>query len=406
VKRLPPVLGALVLVGAVVAVVVWQRPDAAPPRPPLKDFVVQYADGSPMWSSEDGEPNSALVRQVLAELREQASILPDQLRQAGGVVATTIDPKAQSAGTAVIEGIARAQPGALRYSLTAVDPATGGVVAYLPGDSRDDRTDYAGGVLKEPGSAFFPIGVVAGLQNGIKLDRAFDGTPRVFYGVKVTDKAQCGKPCTVRDALAKSSNVVMYDLVVNEVGIIRTVKAAHQAGVPETVVLNGEGKKLLVGEDGGTPNGGVSLGGTPAAMRPLDLTAVYATFAAGGVQRKAHFIANVTDESGDLLYRAIETTSSAFDADLALSKDISTQVTTVLTESTQCPGVVCRAGEHELDGVTETKHAWTAGYTDRLAVTVMIGNVDAAKPARDAAAAPITGAGLPRRIWQSFVEKV
>ena len=407
-KRLLPVLGALVLVGAVVAVVVWQRPEVPPPPVPLKDFVVQYADGSPMYNSKDGDPKSALVRQVLAELRQQASILPDQLRQVGGVVATTIDPKAQAAGTSVIEGIAPAQPGTLRYSLTAVDPATGGVVAYLPGDSRDDRTDYAGGVLKEPGSAFFPIDAVAALQNGIKLDRAFNGTPRNFYGVVVTDKAQCGERCTVRDALAKSSNVAMYDLVVNEVGITKTVKAAHQAGVPETVVLNGEVKKLLVGEDGGTPNGGVSLGGIPAAMRPLDLTAVYATFAAGGVQRKAHFIAKVTGENGDLLYRATETTASAFDPDLAWSKEMSAQITTVLKESTQCPGAVCRAGEYELDGAAtgETKHAWTVGYTDRLAVTVMIGNADAAKPARDATAAPITGAGLPKRIWQSFVEKV
>ena len=45
-KRLLPVLGALVLVGAVVAVVVWQRPDAPAAPLPLKDFVVQYADRS------------------------------------------------------------------------------------------------------------------------------------------------------------------------------------------------------------------------------------------------------------------------------------------------------------------------------------------------------------------------
>jgi hypothetical protein len=37
VKRLLPVLGALALVGAVVAVVVWQRQSAAPPAPPALD---------------------------------------------------------------------------------------------------------------------------------------------------------------------------------------------------------------------------------------------------------------------------------------------------------------------------------------------------------------------------------
>lgn len=404
-KRLLPVLGALVLVGAVVAVVVWQRPDAPPAPLPVKDFVVQYADGSPMYNSKDGDPESPLVQQVLAELRQQASIQPDQLRQVGGVVVTTIDPKAQAAGTSAVEAIAKAQPGTLRYSLTAVDPATGGVVAYVPGT--DPAVDYAGGVLKEPGSAFFPIDAVAALQEGIELDRAFDGrAPRTFYGTTVTDKAPCGERCTVRDALAKSSNVAMYDLVVNEVGITKTVRAAHQAGVPDAVVLAGEKKKLLVGEDGGTPNAGVGLGSNLAAMRPLDLTTVYATFAAEGTHRKTHFIAKVTGESGDLLYRAVDAATSAFDADPARSKEISAQVTTVLKESTQCPGAVCRAGQYEWGQSAETKHAWTVGYTDRMAVTVMVGNADDAKPAQDAAGVPISGAGLPKTIWQKFVEQL
>ncbi|MCP2250293.1 penicillin-binding transpeptidase domain-containing protein [Lentzea aerocolonigenes] len=407
-KRLLPVLGALVLVGAVVAVVVWQRPEVSPPPVPQKDLVVQYADGSPLWNSKDGDP-PPLVRQVLDELGQQASLPVDSLRQVGAVVVTTIDPKAQAAGRAVIEAVTPAQPGTLRYSVTAVDPATGGVLAYVPGDSRDDRTDYAGGVLREPGSAFFPINAVAALQNGVKLDRVFDGrAPRTFYGTTINDKAKCGERCTVRDALAKSSNVAMYDLVVNQVGIKPTVDTAHQAGVPDAVVLSGQQKKLLVGEEGGTPNGVVSLGGMPAAMRPLDLTTVYATFAAGGVHRRTHFVAKVTGESGDLLYRATESTASAFDADGARSKAMADEVTTVLKENTLCPGSVCRAAEYEMPDAVPglNQHAWTVGYTDRMAVTVLVGTAGTAHPVKDATGAPIAGAGLPKTIWQRFVEKV
>ncbi|WP_158102662.1 penicillin-binding transpeptidase domain-containing protein [Lentzea kentuckyensis] len=387
-KRLLPVLGALVLVGAVVAVVVWQRSDAAPPASvPLKDFVVQYADGSTMWNSKDGDPKSPLVQQVLADVRQQASILPDQLRQVGGVVVTTIDPKAQAAGVAAIAQGQSATP----RSLTAVDPATGGVVAYVPG--ADPAVDFAGGVLKEPGTAFLPIDVVAALQNGKTLDSTFDGSsPRKVAGVLVRNKGnvQLGKQTTLREAFAKSSEVVMYDLISNQVSIRPAVTAARQAGVPETVVVAGQEKKLLVGEGGGLPNAGIAVGGDQAAMRPLDLTTVYATFAAGGVHHKTHFVTKITAESGDLLYKAVESTSSAFDPDGARSKAIAEQVTTVLKDNTLCPGAVCRTATYEPAPDKPSSHVWTVGYTGRMAITVLAGGPDAE---------------LPRNIWQKFVEQ-
>jgi membrane peptidoglycan carboxypeptidase len=404
-KRLLPVLGALVLVGAVVAVVVWQRPGATTPSAPLRDFVVQYADGSQLWSSRDGDPKSPLVRQVLTELRAQGFAEPDQLRQVGATVVTTIDPKAQAAALSAVEAAAAAQPGTLRYSLTAVDPATGGVLAYVPGN--DPAVDYAGGVLKEPGSAFFPVGVVAALQNGQTLDTVLDGrSPRRFPTLAVSDNAKCGEHCTVRDALAKSSNVVMYDLIAIQVGVKKAATVAHQAGVPEAVVIDGKEKKLLVGEGGGIPNSGLSIGADSAQMRPLDLTALYATFAAGGVQRRTHFVTKVIGDK-DLLYRATDSAASAFDQDSAKSKAIADQVMTVLKDNTLCQNVVCRAGEYGLPGSSDkNSHAWTVGYTDRMAITVMVGAADASKPAVDGTGAPVGGAGLPKAIWQKFVEKV
>ncbi len=416
-KRLLSVLGALVLVGAVVAAVVWQRPDPTPPPAPLKDFVLQSATRQELWSSRNGDPKSPIVQQVLAELRLQGSFQFDDLRRAGATVVTTIDPGAQAAGVAAVEMTAPAQPGTLRYSVTAVDPATGGVLAYVPGAQGEDSTDYAGGVLKQPGSAFFPIDVVAGLQNGQTLDSTYDGRSPRAYGtgsakivIRNKKNAMCSQHCTVREALAKSYNTVMHDMVYNQVGIRPTVAAARQAGVPEVVVLNGVEKKLLVGEGGGIPNAGFSLGTDMAAMRPLDLTTVYATFAAGGVWHRTHFVTQVVGENGNPLYQATESTSSAFNPDRAQSKAISDQVTTVLKDSTQCPGAVCRADEYEMDPeltgwAGQNSHAWTIGYTDRMAITVMVTNADATKPAKDANAAPVTGDGLPKTIWQRFVER-
>ncbi|GGU46008.1 penicillin-binding transpeptidase domain-containing protein [Lentzea flava] len=408
-KRLLPVLGALVLVGAVVAVVVWQRPEAPPPSAPSGDVVLQYANGSQLWRT--GEPETPLVRQIVRELGVKAALSPDQLRRSGGaVVVTTIDPKAQSGATTVIREKAAAQPASLRYSITAVDPANGAVRAYAPGN--DPAVDHAGGVLKEPGQVFHPFNVVAALQNGQTLDSAYDGrSPRTFPGqVTVHDKANCGERCTVRDALLKSGNVAMFDLVTNVVGIKRVVTAARQAGVPESVDIDGTKTSLLVGEGGGPPNAAVSLGVGEARMRPLDLAAAYATFAAEGTQHDAHFVTHVTDVHGATLYRAVPEGKPAFDQDPARSKDIANQITDVLRQDTVCgigqaPAAACRHGEY---GAVpdQVSHAWMVAYTPQISVAVFVGSDRPATPAVDAGGAVIAGSGLPNDLWLAFKDKL
>jgi len=407
-KRLLPVLGALVLVAAVLAVVVWQRSDTvAAPLPPPGDVVLQYADGSPLWRS--GEPETPLVKRVTKELATSASMTVGRLREVGGAtVVTTIDPKAQSGALEVIRTVSAGQPASLRYSITAVDPNTGAVTAYAPGN--DPAADYAGGVLKEPGQAFFPFNVVAALQSGKTLDSTYDGrSPRVFGQASVSDKADCGERCTVRDALRKSGNVVMYDLVANDVGVKPVVTAAHQAGVPESVDLDGTKTKLLVGDGDNTPNAGVSLGASEARLRPLDLAAAYATFAAAGTRHNAHFITRVTNAGGDLVYRAVDPAKPAFDQDPARSKDIANQITGALRDAGACgPDAACLNGEWR-PGVPDREqvaHAWTVGYTPRASVAVFVGSDRPAAPALDKEGRAVVGSGLPNEMWRAMQEKL
>lgn len=320
-RRFLPVLGVLVLVGAVAAVV-WERFDEPQPR----YVVLQYADASELWRS--GEPETPLVRQVARELATRGSVSLDRLRDTGGVVVTTIDSKAQSAAT---------QSVASRYSVSAVDPASGAVKAYAPGD--DPAVDHAGGVVKEPGSAFFPFTAVAALQVGRTLDQAGPADAQ------------------------------------------RAVKVAQRAGVPEYADVEGTRVKLLDG------NG----------LRPFDLASAYATFAAEGVHRDAHFVTHVTDVHGATLYRALDTPQSAFDRDPLRSKEIANQVTGVLRADPACSGkippVACRPGVWPVDG--PARHAWFVGYTPELSVSV---GGDEAGGAVDA--------GLPKAVWETFREKL
>lgn len=407
-KRFLPVLGALVLVAAVVAVVVWQRSDAAPPPVASGDVVLQYADGSQLWRTGDQE--TPVVRQVLQELDTKAFTTMDQLRTSGGaVVVTTIDPRAQAGAVEVIRTVAAGEPASLRYSITAVDPNSGAVRAYAPGN--DPAVDFAGGVLKEPGPAFFPFNVVAALQSGKTLDSAYDGrSPRKFGAVTVSDTANCGERCTVRDALRKSGNVAMYDLVANDVGIEPVVTAARQAGVPESVPIDGTKKSVLVGEGGGIPNAGVALGASEARMRPLDLAAAYATFAAEGTHRAAHFIRHITKVDGATLYRAVSPGKPAFDQDPARSKDIAGQINAALRDEVcrTFEQTSCQYGEWRPNGTDQTVvgHAWMVAYTPQISVSVFVGGDQPTTPAVDSQGRPVVGSGLPKVMWQEFEQRL
>ncbi|WP_394614107.1 hypothetical protein JNUCC0626_30075 [Lentzea sp. JNUCC 0626] len=176
-KRFLPVLGALVLLVAIVGAVVWQRPDSSPEAIAAGDVVVQHADGSLLWRS--GQPETPLVGQVLRELVAVGTPL-DRLREAGGaLVVTTIDAKAQTGATEVVRQLTSGRPA----SITAIDPSTGGVRAYVPGT--DPAADYAGGVVREAGAAARPFGSVVLMRAAGVPERAqVDGRDTELLGTE------------------------------------------------------------------------------------------------------------------------------------------------------------------------------------------------------------------------------
>jgi hypothetical protein len=282
VKRLSPAVGALAIVAAIVGYVLWQRPAAPVPPPPApKEVVVQYADGSKLWSSaEESMVRPELVKLVSAELH--AANLPlDELKTVGGVVRTTIDARTETVSATVV-GRLVAPNQRLGATVTAIDPASGGVLAYVPGPSRGVN-DLA--------------------------DEPQETVPEL------------AEPFELADA-------------------------------PDLV---------------------------QARMRPLDVTAAYATFAAGGVQRRAHFVASVTGADGSSLYQAADAEKSVF------GNDVADRITLALKENPDCNGVAC----------VPDAFPWAVGYTPQLAVTVLVdkagGDVDA---------------GLSVAIWQELVAEL
>ena len=358
--------------------------------------------------------------QVEAEMASAAVDWPKaKALKAGVVVHTTIDPGYQKAAEDAVNETMQGEPTNLKYSLSAIEPSTGAVKAYWAG-AEGYGIDYNKGTLQEPGSSFKPFDLVAALKKGEGVGEVYDGSsPRKFPGretnpVKNSQGVSCVVPtkCTVREAMVKSVNTVFYDMAVNHVTTKAVADAAFEAGIPQQVTIDGETRSLLKGEDGGNPDGNISIGGGQTLVRPFDMTAAYATFAARGIHHEPFFITKIEGPDGSLKYQHTDKSTSAFDADPAKSGQIADNVTDVLKAIPTSSKIPCAAnrecagktGTHELDGVDNSK-AWMVGYTPSLAAGVYMGTEAGNVALRNAQNNPIYGSGLPGKIWQRFMDK-
>jgi membrane peptidoglycan carboxypeptidase len=366
-------------------------------------------------------PEGLIVKQAEAELMASPYDYSQDDIQSGGLrITTTVNKGYQDAAVAAVNDVMAGEDPDLRQALVAVDPKTGGVVAYYgnaqtsSADPAADTTDYAQ-ALKPPGSSFKPYTLATALKEGISVSARRDGTsPQEFDdrpGLPVTNSsnAQCAA-CTLKEAITRSLNTTFYGLAY-EVGpsdVAATARAA--AGIPDnwpdssSVPESLRGATSLASPATGQTGGSIGIG--EYEVRPIDQAVGFATLANGGTYHQKHFIAQVADSSGAVL----ATDDGSRTAQPVIPADVANDVTFALEDvaahsKRSLDGnrpVASKTGTQGLND-TDNSDAWMVGYTPSLAAAVWMGTQGAA-PIENSSGSIIYGSGLPGAIWQQFMD--
>lgn len=324
---------------------------------------------------------------VLAQLRRDYG--EDLVEKGGITVTTTLDLDKQAIGEAAVKNqVAKLKANnASNSGLVALDPKTGDILTMV--GSVDYYQPQFGSVnittaQLQPGSSFKPIAYAAAFEkgakdgwNGSKLveDKPLslpngDGT---VYAPQNYDRTFRGN-VTLRRALANSLNIPAVE-VLRYAGIDSTIDMAHRLGITSLNERSRYGLSLVLG------------GGE---VRPLDMAAVYATFANGGVKTTPRSVLKVTDRNeNEITKKPIsDKKEQVLDPRLAFMLTHILSDNRARTEEFGADSplkLTTQAGNpraREIPAAVKTgttndfRDNWTVGYTPDLVAAVWVGNND------------------------------
>ncbi|MEU1983594.1 transglycosylase domain-containing protein [Nocardia sp. NPDC019395] len=355
-------------------------------------------------------PEGHIKAQVLRELAA-AGISEEEVNTGALRITTTIDARAQQAAQSGAGGALDGQPPELRSAVVSVDPRSGAVRAYY-GGADGIGFDFAQAPV-QTGSAFKTFAVLAALQQGIPLSRAFDSAPVDVNGVDVrnVENESCGT-CPLSEAFKRSLNTSFYrlTLAMNN-GPQAIADAAHQAGIPHDIP-GVPGQSLT--EMGSEPMPSIVLG--TYLVRPLDMASAYATIAGEGRYHQPYFVQRVVRGDGRvLLDRGGEpeqrTGEQPPPAEQRIPPDVAARTAAAMLPIADYSGghglsgrpSAAKTGTTQLGDTGQNKDAWMVGFTPSLSTAVWVGT-EANLPIMTAGGGRIYGSGIPSDIWKQTMD--
>jgi membrane peptidoglycan carboxypeptidase len=403
------------------------------------------------FGTEKGNPNGNIVNQVLMELRSKGIT---NVSTGGYRIYTTINQQAQAIAVKYAQRSKAndrknpvspldGQPSNLVAALVAIDPATGGVLAYYGGDD-PNGTDMAGLNVDErngkyfgghnPGSTFKVYTLATALSNGIAYDSLWNGrSPRKDFasahGQTISNVGSTGNSAamvTLKAATERSLNTVFYAVAEKlgdeldhnvDLGGRHIAAMAGAAGVQTMWNQADQPDNMSEPTSVNDFDNHVAFGQFKVTVQ--DNAAGYATFANGGVHMPTHFVRKVVDRNGD----EVAAGTPKLNGNRAVSSEVAADVSYVLKGvrdhyNISLPGdrdAAVKTGTWQQGdtGAAEQQnaHAWMAGYTPNLAAAVWVGNSDGgnSKPLlycatnQNTCNSQVYGATLPGAIWRAFM---
>lgn len=335
----------------------------------------------------DRKDNTSKALHFVEYIREQVERqYGSEAMTAGGFkVITTLDWNIQKAAeeAANLRALENEKTyNASNAGVVVVQPRTGDILAMVGSRGYEDPAidgKYNVTLAKrQPGSSFKPIIYAAAFEMGYTPDTVlFDVATQFGTGcepsdTRTTTDGQCygpgnydglfRGPISLRTALAESRNIPAVKL-------LYLVTPTRSLRLAKTVGLQSLGTTGLYGLS-------LVLGG--GEVRPLDMTAAYAAFAADGQYARAHGILKIQSKADDKILSVYSPAPVQ-----AVSKEAARMLSSILSDqdarrplsggSLNGFGVPVAA---KTGTTNNNRDAWLMGYTPDVAVGVWVGNND------------------------------
>lgn len=340
---------------------------------------------------------------VLTEAAQTLKLSNDEVLTGGFRISTGLNPSMQVAAEELFLSDARFPAAAadgtpVQASLIALDSATGEVRAVVGGRRYDVALglNHATQIRRQPGSAFKPISTYAAAIDafGFVPSSTVEDTPRTFEG-NYTPRNAGGTSygtVTLREALSRSLNIATVDLA-DLIGTDALRRYAQRFGIE------------LSDKD---VNLSLALGSLTDGVSPEALGAAYCALANGGMRVTPHFIREIQDASGHVLYRADAPQSRAVEPSTAymLTDMLKTAAKTGSAKALKQCGipVAGKTGTVSDENAMGTRDIWTVAYTPELAAAVWMGFDRPDK--QHTLASSEGGSGYPARLCADFIRAV
>ncbi len=340
----------------------------------------------------------------------EAALGPQALYRGTGLrIHTTLDPRIQQiAEEEIRKGVANLAANQVSNgALIALEPATGHILAMV--GSVDFYNEEIGGQVnvttrcRQPGSAIKPLTYLAALEKGWTPATIIWDVPvvytdtagNVYRPVNYTGKFY--GPSSMRAALANSLNIPAVKAL-EYVTVDGLLNMADRLGAASLVSPQLECPDYPYAT---RPYYGLALTLGGGEMKPLELTAAYATFANAGVLMAPTPILWIDDANGQTLVD-----NRTREGKQVVSSQLAYLMTHMLSDTRArcmvfaCPSVLELPGRPvaaKTGTTNDYRDSWTVGYTPDLAVGVWLGNNDNSEMDR------VAGSGGAGPIWNAVM---